>query len=189
MKADIIQEEKKSCRRQVSAMKAAMSDESRMEASVRIMHRIETLPQFCTAEIILAYWSFGGEVHTHDLIRKWAGSKRIMLPSVNGDEMVIKQYEGERRMTAGDLYGIPEPEGTVFTALEKIDLIVVPGIAFDRNRNRMGRGKAYYDRFLTGTNAHKAGICFNFQLFDRIPADSNDVRMDMVITESELIGV
>lgn len=60
-------------------------------------------------------------------------------------------------------------------------------MAFDRKMNRMGRGKAYYDRFLPKVKVPKLGICFEFQLFDEIPADRNDVKMDYIVSENELI--
>ena len=79
---------------------------------------------------------------------------------------------------------IPEPVGPEYTTLEKVDMIVVPGVAFDRKRNRMGRGRGFYDRLLKSTpNAVKVGVAFDFQIFDAIPVEPFDVPMDVVITE------
>ena len=76
---------------------------------------------------------------------------------------------------------ISGPTGDVFEQIDSIDLIIVPGIAFDKNMNRLGRGKAYYDKLLKDTNAFKAGVCFDFQIIQRVPAESHDVKMDDVI--------
>jgi 5-formyltetrahydrofolate cyclo-ligase len=175
--------EKTALRRTISRLKAAQSPQQYMEASAIITGSLEMLPEFRSAKTILAYWSFKGEVHTHDLIRKWAEKKRILLPSVNGDEMLIRQYLGDDSLVPGEIFGIPEPAGPVFTDYNEIDLVIIPGIAFDRKNNRMGRGKAYYDRFLSKISGFKAGICFSFQLFESIPADEHDILMDIVITE------
>ncbi|KAF5048249.1 putative protein YqgN [anaerobic digester metagenome] len=175
--------EKSELRRTISRLKAAQSPQQYLEASSIITGSLEMLPEFRSAKTVLAYWSYKGEVHTHDLIRKWADKKRILLPSVNGDEMLIRQYQGDDSLVPGDMFGIPEPAGPVFTAYNEIDFVIIPGIAFDRKNNRMGRGKAYYDRFLGKINAFKAGICFSFQLFETIPADEHDILMDTVITE------
>ncbi len=175
--------EKSELRRTISRLKAAQSPQEYLEASAIITGSLEMLPEFRSAKTVLAYWSYKGEVHTHDLIRKWADKKRILLPSVNGDEMLIRQYQGDDSMVPGDLFGIPEPAGQVFTDYAGIDFVIIPGIAFDKKNNRMGRGKAYYDRFLCKINAFKAGICFSFQLFETIPAGEHDILMDTVITE------
>lgn len=151
--------------------------------SAVIMQSVENLAGFRDAATVMIYWSVRGEVNTHDFIRKWAGKKRLVLPSVDGETMNLKIFEGSDALIAGDLYGIPEPDGPLFKDHKSIDLIVVPGVAFDRNNNRMGRGKAYYDRFLSSVIAKKIGVCFRFQMFDEIPADENDIRMDMVITD------
>ena len=70
----------------------------------------------------------------------------------------------------------------LFTDLNKIDVILVPGVAFDRTLNRLGRGKGFYDKILSQTKACKIGICFDFQLLDRIPTEVHDVRMTQVIS-------
>lgn len=93
-------------------------------------------------------------------------------------------------MEAG-AYGIMEPEGPAFTAYDDIDLIIIPGLAFDVKHNRLGRGKGYYDRFLQQmqqmrqTHAYKIGVCFHHQLVDSIPVTAYDIPMDEVVSLSE----
>ena len=85
-------------------------------------------------------------------------------------------------MEAG-AYGIMEPEGPAFTAYDDIDLIIIPGVAFDVKHNRLGRGKGYYDRFLPLIpDTYKIGVCFPFQMTTSIPAEEHDIRMDEIIT-------
>jgi 5-formyltetrahydrofolate cyclo-ligase len=77
--------------------------------------------------------------------------------------------------------GINEPKALEF--MPSIDLAIIPGLAFDKENNRLGRGKGYYDKFLKTTSAFKLGICFSEQLLDSIPHDELDVKMDKVITD------
>jgi 5-formyltetrahydrofolate cyclo-ligase len=178
----MIQEKKKELRRLIRQLKDKQNNEAYFRESAEIMEVVEQLPAFINASTVMAYWSIKGEVYTHDFIKKWSHRKRIILPSVDGDRMNLKLYRRDINLIPGDLFSIPEPDGPLFDDYESIDMILIPGIAFDHTNNRMGRGKAYYDRFLQSSKAIKTGVCFNFQLFDEIPADEHDIRMDMVIT-------
>ncbi len=121
------------------------------------------------------------EVHTHDFIERWSGEKRIVLPVVVGDELELRLYTGPQDLVVGS-YGIAEPVGTLFTEYSSIDLVIVPGLAFDKAGRRLGRGKGYYDKLLPHIAAPKLGICFPFQLVEEVPAEAFDFRMDGVIT-------
>ena len=80
-------------------------------------------------------------------------------------------------------FGILEPTGKLFTDYEKIDVVVVPGMAFDKEGHRLGRGKGYYDRFLAKIrNTYKIGLCFPWQLVDNVPTDEHDILMDEIMT-------
>lgn len=173
---------KKELRKRVRLLKDKQNSEAYFRESAEIMSAVEQLPAFADASAIMAYWSIKGEVYTHDFIKKWSKKKRIILPSVDGDKMNLKLYCGDDNLISGNLFNIPEPDGPVYTDYESIDLMIIPGIAFDYTNNRMGRGKAYYDRFLNSLKSLKIGVCFSFQLFDEIPTDEYDIRMDLVIT-------
>ncbi len=124
------------------------------------------------------------EVQTHDFVNKWYKDKVVLLPCVQGDDLVLRQYSGPDCMVAGEQFGIGEPQGPEWTDLDKVDLIIVPGVAFDSHGNRMGRGRGFYDRLLKSTpNAVKVGVAFDFQLLDRIPVEPHDVPMDCVLSE------
>jgi 5-formyltetrahydrofolate cyclo-ligase len=123
------------------------------------------------------------EVDTRNLILKWADKKRFILPAINGDELDLKEFTGSGDLVSGDLYSIPEPAGKPFSSFDIIDLAVVPGVAFDRQNNRMGRGKAYYDKILLKLKgrAKMIGVCYDFQIVDEVPAEPHDIKMDEVI--------
>ena len=87
-------------------------------------------------------------------------------------------------MRSGEQFGIGEPTGPEFTELDKVEMIVVPGVAFDRQNNRMGRGRGFYDRLLKSTpNAVKVGVAFHFQMVPEVPTEPFDIPMDAVLSD------
>lgn len=179
--------EKKELRKIVRAAKSAVPLEEKIRRSTPIMQQVEQLDAFRNADTVLLYWSMDDEVYTHDFVKRWYKEKTLLLPCVDGDDLLLRQYTGPDSMQPGPQFGIPEPVGPVFEALEQVQMIVVPGVAFDHNKNRMGRGRGFYDRLLKSTpNAVKVGVAFSFQLFDTIPTEPFDVPMDEVISESYL---
>jgi len=177
----MIKQQKIELRQQIKQLKSELSDEERQSLSETIFEKIEALPAFQNATVVLVYWSMYDEVATHIFIEKWWQKKTILLPIVDGDVLRIKQYTGKQNMTAGKRFGILEPTGFEYTTINEIQLIIVPGVAFDNNNNRMGRGKGFYDKLLTTTKALKIGVCFSCQFFDNIPVEKHDLRMDLVI--------
>lgn len=153
--------------------------------SAKILAALEAHPAFRAAKTVLLYYSLKDEVDTHAFVRKWSNQKQILLPVVVGDDLELRLYTGPEGMQISS-YGIEEPVGEAFTDYDSIDLIVVPGVAFDQKGNRLGRGKGYYDRLLPQIpSAYKAGICFPFQLVEEVPAEPHDVCMDIIITINE----
>ena len=176
--------DKSEIRRLVRARKKEVPLDEKIRRSAPLMEKVGCLPAYIRAKTVLLYWSMDDEVCTHDFVMKHYLSKCLLLPCVEGDDLLLRQYTGPESMRPGPQFGIPEPQGPQFTDLEKIDVIVVPGVAFDRQCNRMGRGRGFYDRLLKSTpNAVKVGVAFDFQVFDIIPVESFDVPMDVVISE------
>jgi len=150
--------------------------------SAEILAALEAHPAFRAANIVLLYHSLKDEVDTHAFIRKWSRAKRILLPAVVGRDLELRIYTGPEDLIPG-AYGIEEPTGELFCDYNNIDFILVPGVAFDRDGNRLGRGKGYYDRLLPNIpSAYKAGICFPYQLVEEVPSEPFDVRMDDIVT-------
>lgn len=133
----------------------------------------------------MAYYSLPDEVNTHSLIDDLVSEgKTVLLPKVMGvDTMELRRYTGRDDLQEG-VYHILEPVGKPFTDYAAIDLILVPGLAFDAAGHRLGRGRGYYDRFLhsrVGFYCVKIGICFDFQKVDEVPIDAFDMPVDMVV--------
>lgn len=173
--------EKQEIRKRIRELKKQYSPQAKAEKSQTVWEQLEGLPAFRKARTVLAYWSMPDEIATHDFVCKWAERETVLLPCVCGNELEIRRFENREKLCAGEKYAIPEPTGEIFTALNQIDVILVPGMAFDRLKNRLGRGKGYYDRILKRTKACKIGLCYDFQLLDHLPTEEHDVKMDTVI--------
>lgn len=175
-------EEKRKIRLLVKELKNSLSESEKIKQSSEIFKVLEEMIEFKQAKTIVLYWSLPDEVKTHAFIEKWWKQKTIILPVVNDSELDFKTYNGKDNLIHSEQFNIGEPSGGKFTNFQTIDLIIVPGIAFDRNNNRMGRGKGYYDRFLCQSSAPKIGVCFKCQLFEKVPTQKHDIKMDRVIS-------
>ena len=177
--------DKTEIRRRMRELKRAVTAEEKLRRSETVMRSVEQLPEFQRARVVLLYWSMADEVQTHAFVERWYKEKTLLLPCVDGDDLVLRQYTGPECMVAGEQFGIGEPTGEEWKDLGAVELIVVPGVAFDKQNNRMGRGRGFYDRLLKSTpNAVKVGVAYDFQMLDTIPVEPHDVKMNRVITEN-----
>lgn len=158
----------------------------KQQRSESIWQQVEKNEQFRAADVVLLYWSMADEVYTHDFVKRWADKKTLLLPVVDGNNLRIKPYRGMENMVISEQFGIGEPTGDDYDDLSKIKVIIVPGVAFDKNRNRMGRGRGYYDKLLSTNNAYKIGVGFDFQMVKTVPTEEFDIPMDCVVSESEI---
>lgn len=182
-----LKEAKQLLRKNITSKKKEYTNIELENLSNQILKQLEQTDMFQHASNIALYYAIKGEVQTASFIEKWKNKKNILLPVVTGNDLYLLPYTGNNSLKTG-AFGILEPIDTPAETSEKeIDLIIVPGIAFDRKRNRLGRGKGFYDRLLSTLDVPKIGICFDFQLFANIPAESFDKKMDLIITEKEII--
>jgi 5-formyltetrahydrofolate cyclo-ligase len=175
-------QEKKRIRNEIRHLKYLLTEEEKEMESEKVFSKIELMQEFKNSNSILLYWSTNDELPTHSIIKKWSVNKFIILPAIKGNDLVLKQYTLDGKMKQHTL-GIWEPD-LMQTFTGKLDLIIVPGVAFDKNKKRLGRGKGYYDRFLTQYKALKIGIGFDFQLLDLVPTNRFDLKMNKIITPS-----
>ena len=147
-----------------------------------LLRQIEEHPNFIASKTILLFYSLGDEVHTHDFVEKWHAAKKILLPVVKGDVLVLRHYTGKECLQAG-AFNIEEPTGENFTDYDEIQMAVVPGLSFDKQGNRLGRGKGYYDKLLPLLHTYNIGICHQFQAREEMPTEPFDRKMDEVWTE------
>ncbi len=178
---------KEEIRLRMKAQKALLSDIEKIEAAEQVFARLESHAAFMMASNILMYHSLPDELSTLSFIDKWATQKSFFLPRVNGVNLDILPYDRSR--LALGAFHIEEPQGDNLSSIDDIELIIVPGVAYDKQGNRVGRGKGYYDRLLNNTKATKIGIAYDFQLVDEIEAEPHDVKVDVVITPHSVIKI
>ena len=172
--------EKKELRTLIKTLKKQHTKEQLLEQSEKILAKLEQHPDFIKAERVMLYNALPDEVQTQAFLEKWHLKKTIILPTVVGDDIIPVEYAKDTGFAVGD-FNILEPQNVPYTG--DFDLIVVPGVGFDRQGNRIGRGRGYYDRFLCQhLDVKRIGICFDFQLVDEVPTEPFDIRMDEVIS-------
>lgn len=169
-------------RRQSRARKSILSEMERQVASVDVFNQLEQMAAFMMADNILIYRSLPDELSTIDFINKWHKQKQLYLPRVNGSNLDILPYAPTQLKTGA--FKIEEPIGSDTTDISKIELIIVPAMAFDKQGNRVGRGKGFYDRLLADSRVLKIGVAYDCQIFDNIDVDPFDQPVDIVITQS-----
>jgi 5-formyltetrahydrofolate cyclo-ligase len=159
--------------------------------SWRICRRLVALREYVQAATVMSYIDLGSEVRTRQLLRwAWRDGKRVIVPYCVGQELELFYLEGLDELTPA-AYGILEPEAPLRgwaarrAKLADVDLIVVPGVAFDRRGGRLGQGKGYFDRLLRSAGPRTAvvALAFECQFFPEIPMLPHDAFMQMVISE------
>lgn len=152
------------------------------EDGTAIIRRLCRHPRISQATTLLLYHALPDEVPTQALLDELvAQGKTVLLPRVvSYTEMTLHRYTSPHDLKPG-AFGILEPAGEPFTDYEHIDVAVIPGMAFDREGHRLGRGRGYYDYFLSRVPyVYKIGLCFPWQMVDEVPTDEHDVTMNWV---------
>lgn len=177
---------KKQIRSKILLKLRTQKEDARNRKSRLIENKLFRARAFRKAEIVMFYIAFDGEVNTQDMIKEARKlGKIIAVPICKRDRVTIKPclLRTEAKLNKG-LYGICEPAVKTNLPIEDLDLVIVPGIAFDKKGNRIGRGRGCYDRFLkkipVGTNT--IGLAFDFQILPVLPAQKHDFLVDRVIS-------
>jgi 5-formyltetrahydrofolate cyclo-ligase len=198
--------DKAALRKAVLARRAAMTPEARAAASRRIVERLVTLPEFTAAEGVHCFVSLAEEVDTEPVFRAcWEAGKRTFIPYQIPARGVLglARREPEDKLIAGP-FNVPEPppHRREEEPRGEVDLVLVPGVAFDRAGHRLGYGKGFYDDFLTSiarggvkdewkvrrsSGVAVIALVFAVQIVDSVPADPWDVTLPAILTEEELI--
>lgn len=176
---------KEELRQQMRQLKRQYTQQQLEVLSLPIVARLKA--RLSDAQTIVAYYSLPDEVNTHQLINDLvAEGKTVLLPKVVDEEnMVLCRYTGRHDLQEGAFH-IMEPVGEPFTDYQSIDVVLVPGMAFDAQGHRLGRGKGYYDRFLSTLDVsfstlNSIGVSFDFQKLPEVPTSEYDIPVTEVI--------
>lgn len=160
--------------------------------SETICRRFAQLPEYQAADTVMCYVHVRDEVRTYRFLEAAVGrDKRIVIPYCVANDLKLFLLEDMNELTTGH-FGILEPDERLRSSAQKhvepeqLDLIMVPGVAFDTSGGRLGHGRGYYDRLLVDVrpDTRLAALAFECQLFPNIPMGPHDVYMDLVITEN-----
>jgi len=166
-----------------------LSVEEIKKRSRDIQKNLEKLELYQKAKRIMIYYPLKGEVDLLDMVRK--AKKDFCFPKIEKEKLVPYQVKNLETDFEKGKFGIKEPikEKCRRVNVEELDLVIVPGLVFDRERNRLGRGKGYYDRFLKELKeVISIGVAFNFQIIDSLPyLSSHDEKVDILVSESEIL--
>jgi 5-formyltetrahydrofolate cyclo-ligase len=176
-------------RAQMLAARAQLSAAQRAQASAAIRQRLEDLPELRGARTLLGYAAFGAEVDLDPwLERLLASGIGVFLPWVDGERLGIARVTDLDTDLVPGCRGVREPRaiGRRPARPDRLDAVVIPGVAFDRHGGRLGYGGGHFDRLLTALNPHTSvvGIAFELQLVETVPIAPHDRPVDLVVTES-----
>jgi len=179
---------KKELRQQIKQLKAMTPVAVREVEAEMVFNTIKAMPVWRQAQHILCYWSLPDELPTHEAVNRWlADGKNIYLPRVKGDDLEIVPYHGAQSLDDNNKFHIGEPVGEAVDP-SCLELLIVPAVALDTKRNRLGRGKGFYDRLLSGTaSCPTIGVVCDFQLVEEVPVEPHDRPLDCVVTSDTVI--
>lgn len=181
-------ETKEHIRKQMLKERNSLTDEEWQKKSMKIQQRILNWKYYEKAESLFLYRGLGREVSTDVILTKsLKDGKRVFFPKVHGRELIFYEVTTMDEFFPG-AYGILEPT-TKKTPKKTPDLVIMPCLAFDKERNRIGYGKGYYDRYLEKRKGLlTAALAFSFQMRDKIPVEEKDVSLQYVVTDEGIIG-
>jgi 5-formyltetrahydrofolate cyclo-ligase len=185
----VVKQDKQDVRKTILTLLKNQKEEDRLRKSAEISAKLFRDPDFANSKTVLFYASFKGEVETFDMMRQaLKDGKRIALPRVDvkTHEIIPKLVTSLEEDLEYGPYNIQQPKQDVAQDIDirQIDLVVVPGVAFDRKNHRLGRGVGYYDRFLVKfpQGIPLVGLAFDFQVLATLPIEPHDLSVTRIVT-------
>lgn len=168
-------------RRAVRAEIVKLTPEERKALSAQIFSKIESLPEVAEASVVALFASLPDEPQTAEIIERLSRTKRVVLPRIEGEEMEF--YDISEGLCEG-AFGIMEPTAATPVSPAEIDVMIVPGVAFTHDGARCGRGKGFYDKYLSHNKfrAYTIGVCYPCQIVNELPIEPHDKIIDKVVT-------
>lgn len=174
---------KESLRKAMLDARSSLSSSMRSMLSNMIQYRVLTLDEFNGAKIVGAYYPINSEVDTRMIMLHAINNKILALPKVIGNDMIFVKVNDLDNLVRGR-YRIMEPRDDNEV---KPDILLIPAVAYSKDGYRIGYGKGYYDRYLANNDCYSIGLAYDFQVFNSIPHDENDMKVKMIITDKRII--
>lgn len=175
---------KQEIRQNIKIKRVQMSEDSHREMSSKVLTKLFSLEEYVASNTMYVYVDTQGEVGTKNLIlQAFDQGKEVAVPKIEDGVMNFYEISSLDDLAPG-YFGILEPE--VKRIPRTPDIVIVPGVAFSKSKERLGYGGGFYDRFLKD-NVTKVALAFEFQILDELPVEEHDIKMDMIITEKRII--
>ena len=174
--------DKRKIRQAVRAEIAKLSDEEKKHLSAQIFSELYNSNKVSNASVIALFISLPDEPQTANFIEQLLSkNKRVVVPRIEGEEMNF--YDISEGVSEG-AFGIMEPIATTPIEPSEIDVMIVPGVAFTRQGARLGRGKGFYDKYLSHNSfrAYTIGVCYPCQVVENLPTEPHDKQLDLIVT-------
>ena len=173
--------EKRTMRKEIRAEIAKLSAEEKQILSSQIFNKLEQLDKISDASVVALFVALPDEPQTADFIEHLLHkNKRVVVPRIEGDEMNF--YDISEGVKIG-AFGIMEPTSTTPVKPSEIEVMVVPGVVFTLDGARCGRGKGFYDKYLSlkGFRAYTIGVCYPCQVVENLPSEPHDKQLDLIV--------
>ncbi len=182
---------KRELRTKLRSVLASISPESALTMSRAAAAHLFATPEYRQTEVLMVYLSQTEEVDTTPIVlQAWKDGKTVAAPQVSWEsrQMVPHEIKNLDEDIARNQFGLREPAGGLPIPIELIDLVIVPGLAFDPVGNRLGRGRGFYDRFLAKPDfkGRSCGLAFEVQIVGAIPAGEHDQKVDLLVTDKQV---
>lgn len=177
---------KERLRRELIARRGRLSEQEVAEKSQLVAGRVLALEEITRCKNLGIYLAINNEVETKFIIDQLIGEKAIYVPKNSDRGYQWTKFESWEKLERGP-YGILQPSIDGVFGSRLLDVVMVPGVAFDRSGTRLGYGKGVFDRLLIGSTAAKIGLAFDFQVLEVVPREEHDVTVDLVVSEKETI--
>ncbi len=180
---------KTALRRRMIAARSALSATDRETRSLAVADRVAALPAFAAARTLALYAPLGAEVDTAEIERRArVAGKQVAWPRIGAGRVLIFARCTRDELLPGPRGALEPPPGAPPLPAGEVELVCVPGLAFDSALRRLGRGGGHYDATLPATwRAVKVGLAFEVQLVDAVPAEPHDAPVDLVVTEARVL--
>lgn len=184
--------DKPQLRKQLQSKLLGMTDEVCAKKSKKAYENLISLPQFQHASVIMMYLTMPNEIDTsYAVFYAWQRGKAVAVPRISWQhrDMVPVEISSLEEWFPTELVGLCNPIKGRVIPFEDIDLVVTPGLGFDRKGGRLGRGAGYYDRFFANKKltACKCGFAFSEQVVESVPVQQYDVAVDLLVTDEEIL--